>query len=95
MFDSQESMLCTGYSPSLQFTVTEFDTRIYRLLELGASLDGAIQYKIHGKVSPRVESRAPAWLRLYVCVEHSRLFVCLIKDIKLSRLHRSAALTAT
>ncbi len=46
----QESMLCTGYSPSLQFTIDEFDTRIYRLLELGGMLDGPIQYKIHGKV---------------------------------------------
>jgi hypothetical protein len=43
-------MLSTGYSPFLNFTIGDFDNSVYRLLELGARMDGPIKYQTHGKV---------------------------------------------
>ena len=47
---SDEAMLSTGYSPFINFTIEDFDNTMYRLLRLGATLDGPIRYPLHGKV---------------------------------------------
>ncbi|CAN6971084.1 unnamed protein product [Brassica rapa subsp. trilocularis] len=39
-----------GYSSLLSFTVTDINTSISKLMELGAELDGSIKYEVHGKV---------------------------------------------
>eukprot|EP00729_Bicosta_minor_P005754 gene5754-13513_t len=46
-----EAALSTGYSPFLNFDVRDMDTTIYGLLELGARLDGPIQYPVEGKIA--------------------------------------------
>ena len=46
-----EAQLSTGYSPILTFTVDNLDQRIAQCIELGAHLDGPIQYPAHGKVA--------------------------------------------
>ncbi|CAF2039246.1 uncharacterized protein LOC103838223 [Brassica rapa] len=40
-----------GYSSLLSFTVTDINTSISKLMELGGELDGAIKYEVHGKVA--------------------------------------------
>ncbi|KAJ4877238.1 Lactoylglutathione lyase / glyoxalase I family protein [Raphanus sativus] len=40
-----------GYSSLLSFTVTDINTSISKLMELGAELDGSIKYEVHGKVA--------------------------------------------
>ncbi|EJK64940.1 hypothetical protein THAOC_14268 [Thalassiosira oceanica] len=46
-----ESQLCTGYSPVLNFDVVDMDETIARCVQMGANLDGPIQYPAHGKVA--------------------------------------------
>jgi hypothetical protein len=46
----QEAPLSRGYSPFLNFEVQAFDETLYRLLELGATMDGAVQHHPFGKV---------------------------------------------
>ena len=46
-----ESQLCTGYSPVLNFDVVDMDDTIARCVQMGANLDGPIQYPAHGKVA--------------------------------------------
>ncbi|XP_050374140.1 uncharacterized protein LOC126791718 [Argentina anserina] len=40
-----------GYSSLLSFTVPDINQTVARLMTLGAELDGAIKYEIHGKVA--------------------------------------------
>jgi catechol 2,3-dioxygenase-like lactoylglutathione lyase family enzyme len=49
--DGGEAQLTAGYTPMLQFDVTDMDALVPRLLALGAHLDGRIQYGPHGKVA--------------------------------------------
>lgn len=35
----------------LSFTVTDINSTVTKLIELGAELDGSIKYEIHGKVA--------------------------------------------
>ncbi|KAG2382095.1 hypothetical protein C9374_005887 [Naegleria lovaniensis] len=46
-----EAACTTGYSPFLCFDVTQMDKTIYKLIEMGAVLDGPIKYPAHGKVA--------------------------------------------
>jgi len=46
-----EAQLCKGYSPVISFDVDDMDTVITRCIQLGAYLDGPIQYPAHGKVA--------------------------------------------
>jgi catechol 2,3-dioxygenase-like lactoylglutathione lyase family enzyme len=46
-----ESTLSTGYSPILQFAIKDMDAKVAQCLQLGAHLDGPIQYPAHGKVA--------------------------------------------
>ncbi|KAG2277560.1 hypothetical protein Bca52824_060115 [Brassica carinata] len=39
-----------GYSSLLSFTVTDINTSISKLMELGGELDGSIKYEVDGKV---------------------------------------------
>lgn len=48
---SSEASLCTGYSPLLQFSISDMDQTISQCLQRGAHLDGPIQYPAHGKVA--------------------------------------------
>lgn len=48
---SNESQLSNGYSPMLSFEVADMDTTISKCAQLGAHLDGPIQYPAHGKVA--------------------------------------------
>jgi hypothetical protein len=43
--------LMTGYTPILNFDVTDMDQSIMIAMEMGAMLDGAIKYKAYGKVA--------------------------------------------
>jgi hypothetical protein len=45
-----EAAVSTGYSPFLCFNVDHLDTIIYKLIQMGATLDGPIKYPAHGKV---------------------------------------------
>lgn len=45
-----EAQLGTGYSPFLSFEVSDMDSTIARCAQMGAHLDGPIQYPAHGKV---------------------------------------------
>lgn len=47
----QESQLCVGYSPWITFTVSNLDSTITSCVQLGAHLDGPIQYPAHGKIA--------------------------------------------
>ena len=49
--DSNEASLCIGYSPFLNFDVDDMDSIVARCVQLGANLDGPIQYPAHGKVA--------------------------------------------
>lgn len=46
-----EAQLSTGYSPFLTFDVDDMDSTIARCAQLGAHLDGPIQYPAHGKIA--------------------------------------------
>ena len=46
-----EAQLCHGYSPMLSFDVDDLDTVIARCAQMGAHLDGPIQYPAHGKIA--------------------------------------------
>ena len=46
-----EAELSAGYSPFLCFEVDDMDTTVTRCIQMGANLDGPIQYPAHGKVA--------------------------------------------
>ena len=46
-----EASLSVGYSPFLNFDVDDMDSTVARCVQMGASLDGPIQYPAHGKVA--------------------------------------------
>jgi len=46
-----EAQLSTGYSPLLSFDVLDMDSTVAKCAQLGAHLDGPIQYPAHGKVA--------------------------------------------
>jgi predicted enzyme related to lactoylglutathione lyase len=46
-----EPQLSTGYSPLLSFEVDDMDTVVAKCAQMGAHLDGPIQYPAHGKVA--------------------------------------------
>jgi len=46
-----EAELSVGYGPILCFEVEDMDTTIARCIQMGANLDGPIQYPAHGKVA--------------------------------------------
>eukprot|EP00051_Salpingoeca_urceolata_P014993 m.191804 g.191804 ORF g.191804 m.191804 type:complete len:126 (-) comp18253_c0_seq1:133-510(-) len=47
--DDSEACLSVGYSPLINWEVADFDTTLYKLLELGAKMDGAVRYLPGGK----------------------------------------------
>ena len=49
--DGNEAIVSSGYGPFLNFTVEDFDMTIPTLIQMGASLDGKIEYSHHGKVA--------------------------------------------
>lgn len=46
-----EAQLSSGYNQILQFEVEDLDGAVARCAQLGASMDGPVQYPAHGKVS--------------------------------------------
>ncbi len=46
-----EALLGVGYSPFLNFDVNDMDMTVARCVQMGAHLDGPIQYPAHGKVA--------------------------------------------
>lgn len=46
-----EAQLSHGYSPILSFDVDDLDSVIARCAQMGAHLDGPIQYPAHGKLA--------------------------------------------
>jgi catechol 2,3-dioxygenase-like lactoylglutathione lyase family enzyme len=46
-----EAQLAVGYSPFLNFDVDDMDSTVARCVQMGANLDGPIQYPAHGKVA--------------------------------------------
>lgn len=48
---ASEAQLSVGYSPFLSFDVDDMDGTVARCAQMGASLDGPIQYPAHGKVA--------------------------------------------
>ena len=46
-----EAQLTQGYSPILSFDVDDLDTVIAKCAQMGANLDGPIQYPAHGKIA--------------------------------------------
>ena len=46
-----EAQLCHGYSPVLTFDVDDMDSTIAKCAQMGAHLDGPIQYPAHGKIA--------------------------------------------
>lgn len=46
-----EAQLGIGYSPFLNFDVDDMDSTVARCVQMGANLDGPIQYPAHGKVA--------------------------------------------
>ena len=48
---SNEAQLSIGYSPLLTFEVSDMDSTISRCAQMGAHLDGPVQYPAHGKVA--------------------------------------------
>ena len=48
---TSEAQVTTGYSPILQFQVSDMDAVIARCVQLGGNLDGPIQYPAHGKIA--------------------------------------------
>jgi hypothetical protein len=49
--DGNEAALSSGYGPFLDFAVEDFDMVIPNLIQMGASLDGKIEYSHHGKIA--------------------------------------------
>ena len=47
----REAYANCGYSPFLSFEVIDLQSRVQKLLELGAVLDGPIKYAERGKVT--------------------------------------------
>ena len=47
----KESQIGTSYSPWLTYEVDSIDERIAKCVQMGAHLDGPIQYKTHGTVA--------------------------------------------
>lgn len=54
---TNEAQLSVGYSPILSFEVDNMDEMIVKCTQMGAHLDGPIQYPAHGKVA---SMRTPA-----------------------------------
>lgn len=50
LLQHSEAYTTTGYSPMLMFNVADLQERVTTMLQMGASLDGAIQYTVEGKV---------------------------------------------
>ena len=48
---SNEAQLSVGYSPMLSFEVENMDMTVSSCAQMGAHLDGPIQYPAHGKVA--------------------------------------------
>mmetsp|Transcript_10340 Transcript_10340/g.23925 ORF Transcript_10340/g.23925 Transcript_10340/m.23925 type:complete len:125 (+) Transcript_10340:176-550(+) len=48
---SKEAQLSVGYSPMLSFEVKDMDSVVVKCTQMGAHLDGTIQYPAHGKVA--------------------------------------------
>jgi len=46
-----EAQLSNGYTPFLSFDVDDMDSVVARCAQMGAKLDGPIQYPAHGKVA--------------------------------------------
>lgn len=46
-----EAAVTAGYTPFMCFHVRNLDTTVYKLIELGAILDGPIKYPSHGKIA--------------------------------------------
>ena len=46
-----EAQLGIGYSPFLSFDVDDMDSTVARCVQMGAHLDGPIQFPAHGKVA--------------------------------------------
>ncbi len=46
-----EALLGVGYSPFLNFDIDDMDMTVARCVQMGAHLDGPIQYPAHGKVA--------------------------------------------
>lgn len=46
-----EAQVSSGYTPLLQFYVNDMDSVVAKCMQLGAHLDGPIQYPAHGKVA--------------------------------------------
>jgi len=46
-----EAQLSHGYTPFLSFDVEDMDSVVARCAQMGAKLDGPIQYPAHGKVA--------------------------------------------
>ncbi len=46
----REAYTTTGYTPMLMFNVPDLQERVTTMLQMGASLDGAIKYTVEGKV---------------------------------------------
>jgi len=46
-----EAQLCHGYSPILTFDVDDMDSVVAKCAQMGAHLDGPIQYPAHGKIA--------------------------------------------
>jgi len=54
-----EAPLSTGYSPFLNFTVDDLDATMYKAMELGAAMDGAVVYADTGKASRLTSACVP------------------------------------
>jgi hypothetical protein len=50
MISKREAAVTTGYTPFVNFSVSDLDSTMMRLVLLGASLDGPVKYPVHGKV---------------------------------------------
>lgn len=48
---NSESLLSTGYSPMITFEINNLPETVSRCLQLGAHLDGPIQFPAHGSVA--------------------------------------------
>ena len=44
----REAFCSVGYSPVMVFNVADLQTSLTKMLELGAQMDGAIQYSLDG-----------------------------------------------
>ena len=48
----REAYCTTGYTPILSFTVDDLQQTLTKLIQLGATMDGPVQYPTQAKVSP-------------------------------------------